>query len=248
MTGVARQLAQGGRTLGGQFAGNQAGGPSGPPPMCPRRPQLGRRLRRGFSLVELSIVILTLSLLFTMIFGVFFGVAQITSSESPVSLAKQQALLALENMRSSINQTYYHSEIKRLVFVGRKQGSGDRRQDILTFAAVHPGAEVLGTPAVREVSFYFKENGRGDGTGTLMRREDQLVDKYPGTGGAHYPLLQNVLMFKLEYSLNGKDFKDDWHHEEFRRVPRLVRISLQAQIGGKVQRFETLSYVGLYMY
>ena len=204
--------------------------------------------RSGFTLVELSIVILVLSILFTMIFGVFFGVAQITSAESPVSLAKQQALLSLENLRSSINQTYYHRDIKRLVFVGRRHGAGDRRQDSLTFASVHPGAETLGVPAVREVSFYFKESGKGDGTGTLMRREDQLVDKYPGQGGAHYPLLTDVASLKFEYSLNGKDFKDEWHHEEFRRVPRLVRISLQVKIAGVVQRFETLSYTGLYMY
>ncbi len=211
-------------------------------------PRHSRRLRAGFTLVELSIVILVLSILFTMIFGVFFGVAQITSAESPVSLAKQQALLSLENMRSSINQTYYHRDVKRLVFVGRQQGSGDRRSDILTFAAVHPGAETLGVPAVREVTFYLKEGGQGDGLATLMRREDQLVDKYPGQGGAHYALLPDVSSLKFEYSLNGKDFKDDWHHEEFRRVPRLVKITLLVKIAGSIQRFETLSYTGLYMF
>ena len=206
------------------------------------------RGRSGLSLVELSVVILVLGILFSILFGVFFGVSRITKRASPISLGKQRALLALENIRGSLSQTYYHRDIKRLVFVGKKAGPKDNRRDRLTFAAVHQGAAAIGAAAIREVSFYIRDSNDQEGGGILMRREDQMVDDQPGTGGAHYELLANVVSLEFGYSLNGRKYEDEWHHENYRRIPRLVKIRLRVKIGKQVHRFETLAYIGLYMY
>jgi len=203
-------------------------------------------LRRGLTLVELSIVILVLSILFTVLFGVFFGVARITTMSTPSTLARQQALLTLEMLRTTINQTFYNRDIERLVFFGKDGSSGETRKDRLTLAAVHSGADSLGLPAVREVSFYVKEDGNGE-TGTLYRREDQMVDKKPGEGGYHYPVLANVYSLKFQYTWTGKDWKDNWNSKETRRIPRLVRIQLRVKIGDRIQNFATVAYPGLYM-
>ncbi len=205
-----------------------------------------KQSRLGFSLVELSIVILVLSILFTVMFGVFFGAAKITSMSSPSTQARQQALLTLEMMRSSINQTFYNRDIERLVFFGKEVGGGETRKDRLTFACVNSGADALGVPAVREVSFYVKEDPGGE-TGTLYRREDQMVDKKPGEGGSHYPVLKNVVSLKFRYTLTGREWKESWNSKEVRRIPRLVQIQIRVKIGDRTQKFETLAYPGLYM-
>ena len=207
-------------------------------------------LRAGFTLVELSIAILVLSILFTIMFGIYFGIQRIITQSSPSALARKDTLLALEMMRSSINQTYFHRDLERLVFVGKRVGGGQSRQDRLTFAAVHPGAEALGTPAVREVSFYLEEERDteySETTYTLVRREDQLVDKDPGEGGAHYRVLKHVVGLQLKYSLSGRDWRDEWNSKETRRVPRLIQIQLRVKIGNRTQKFETLAYTGLLM-
>lgn len=211
------------------------------------KPDFSTSVRQGVTLVELSVVILIMSILFTMIFSVYFGIARITGNESPISQAKHRSLLALENMRSSINQTYFKKNVKRLVFIGRKIIDGTRRKDRLTFAAVHQGAAAIGVPAVREVSFYIRDHQEDTEIGDLIRREDQMVDKDPGKGGNHYTLLENVISLKFRYSLNGKEWQDDWHHEKLRRIPKLIQIQLKVKIGGRLQVFETLSYTGLYM-
>ena len=198
-------------------------------------------------MVEISVVILTLGILFSIIFSVFFGIARITGTESLDSLQNQKALLALENLRSSINQTHFNKAIKRLVFVGKNDGDSEYQNDRLTFASVHSGAELLGVPAVREVTFYLKDGDSGDGSKILMRREDKLVDENPGTGGLHYKLLDNVLSLGFRYSLDGVEWEDTWFHEKLHRVPRLVQIQLKVKISGREELFETLSYVGQYM-
>lgn len=231
----------------------------GPPAMFPgaryaphRRPNAGRApgTRAGFTLVEISIAILVLSILFTIMFGIYFGINRIITQSAPSALARKNALLALEMMRSSINQTYFHRDLERIVFVGKREGGGETHTDRLTFAAVHPGAESVGAPAVREVSFYLEEErdtGYNETTYTLFRREDQMVDDEPGEGGAHYPVLKHVVSLQLKYSLSGRDWRDDWNSKETRRIPRLIQIQLRVKIGSNTQKFETLAYTGLLM-
>lgn len=215
-------------------------------------PRSGRAIdgRAGFTLVELSISILVLSILFTIMFGIYFGISRIITDSSPSAHARKDTLLALEMMRSSINQAFFHRDLDRLVFVGKREGGGDNRQDRLTFAAVHPGAESVGTPGVREVSFYLeeeKDSGYTEQTYTLVRREDQMVDEDPGEGGAHYRVLRNVVALKLRYSLSGRDWRDEWNSKETRRIPRLIQIQLRVKIGAHTQKFETLAYTGMLM-
>lgn len=207
--------------------------------------------RAGFTVAELVIVVLLIGFLFSMMFGVIFGLTQVTTLSSPSSVAKASGFLALENIRSSIDQTFFQRDIKRLIFLGKKQGSGDRRRDQLTFAAVHPNADSLGVPAVREVSFYLDEEETDElqdvKTYVLIRREDEMVDDKPGEGGNHYPLVRGVLSLKMRYSLNGKDWKDDWDSTRLRRMPRMVQIQLRMQAGNKSIRFETMAQPGLYI-
>lgn len=212
-----------------------------------------RSSRAGFTIAELVIVVLLIGFLFSMMFGVIFGLTQVTTMSSPSSVAKAAGFLALENLRSSIDQTYFQRDIKRLIFLGKKDGSGERRLDQLTFAAVHPNADSLGVPAVREVSYYLVEEEKDPEdlndtqTYVLIRREDEMVDDKPGEGGNHYPLVRGVLSLKIRYSLNGKDWKDDWDSTRLRRMPRMVQIQLRIQAGNRSIRFETMAQPGLYI-
>ena len=184
-------------------------------------------LRRGFSLVELSIVIMIIGILMIIMFGVITGVIDIVSVVTPNVRTKSQAFLAMNNVASCVRQVYFNPNNERLWFLGSKTDDGS----VLTLACVHPGAEELGRPAVREVSYYLKHTS-ADRTGayTLFRREDELVDRKPGQGGLHYPLLHNVKEFRLRYTLNGKKWLSFWKSKENRRIPRIVEIKIVIEI------------------
>ncbi len=197
------------------------------------------------------IVVLLGGVLFSMMVGVSFGLTEITTLASPSSQAKADGFLALENMRASLDQTFFQRDIKRLVFLGKRGGGGETRSDILTFACVHPNADAMGVPAVREVSYYLEPDPDVDpGEGKsyiLIRREDEMIDEQPGQGGNHYPLVGGVVARKFRYSLNGKDWKDEWDSSKIRRIPRMIQIQMRDRAGNRIMRFETMSRPGLYI-
>jgi general secretion pathway protein J len=214
-------------------------------------------LRRGLTLAELSIVILLMSILFTIMFSTFFAASRIEENTSPENKDRTAALLALNLIQNSLNQAYYLPELDRLVFYGKAEGTGDSRSDVISFATVFPASAAVGLPAIREVSYYLKRKEPGL-SGTLYRREDQNIDRSPYTGGIHYKILDNVESFRLSYSLNGKDWVDHWSSKTSRRFPRLIRIEILVRVGGRtvdgkpagghLERFESLASPGLYLY
>ena len=205
-------------------------------------------VRRGLTLVELTIVVLLVGLLMSLLFGSMFGLTQITSQASPISIQRGRAFLALDNIRSAVDQVFFHRDTDRLWFLGTREGSGERRFDRLTFSAVHANADRVGVPAVREVSYYLKEMpDQNETLYTLYRREDSMVDDEPGQGGQHYELLQNVVSLMFRYTLNGRDWEDNWDSTKRRRIPRMIQIQLRVKIGPRIAKFETLSQPGLYI-
>lgn len=207
-----------------------------------------RTSRHGFTLIELSIVIMLLATLFTVMFSTFFSVSRIASTASPRSRELADAMLALEILRASISQTYYHPDAERVVFAARPDP--DTRSDRITFSAVHPVSGTGGS-IVREVSFYLKEMpvqpDQGEKRYILMKREEEPVDKKPGEGGLHYALIENVTGLHFKYSLNGREWMDKWNTKQSRRIPRLIQIQLTVRIGGKPRTLETLASPGLYL-
>ena len=212
-----------------------------------------RNSRSGLTLIELSIVIMVIGILLGLIFGTIAGITQVMGEVGPASRQKYQTLQALAVMRASLNQTLHSANLSRLVFVGTSQGNGDQKRDVLTFAAVNSGAEEVGLPAVREISYYLRDAdghfpcpGQGGGC-VLMRREDQTVDDEPGEGGAHYVLLEDVESLEFQYTLNGIDWRPDWNNADNNRIPRIVRIRMRVKIGERVQQFDTMARPGLYI-
>ncbi|MFN3603342.1 MAG: type II secretion system protein GspJ [Leptonema sp. (in: bacteria)] len=201
---------------------------------------------KGFTLIELALVILSLSVLFVILFGVNFTVSNLTRKQTPISQQRSQALLTLNQIQNSIRMVYYFPEIEKTVFFGKSKGFENNRSDQLTLTTISLGSEYSGGGIVKEVSFYLKKDNISE-MGDLYIREDQIVDENPYIGGNHYKLLENVKSFQLNYSLNGVDWVDNWSSKSTRRIPRLVKISIKVQIAGKIEDLETIAIPGIYL-
>jgi general secretion pathway protein J len=205
------------------------------------RIRTGHRIRQGFTLVELSIVILVLSVLFSMMFGVFFSISQIIKESQKNHTDRSAAVLALENIRSSLSQIYFQEGVDRLVFFGRNIGNTEEtRRDVITFAASNPGSEELGIPEIREVSYYIDES-----TLSLMKREDMHVDENPGQGGNHYVLLSGVKSLKFSYSSGNGEWFESWNSVRSKKIPMLIRVRMAVDSGGHSEFFETMVAVNI---
>ncbi|TGK08684.1 prepilin-type cleavage/methylation domain-containing protein [Leptospira fletcheri] len=217
-------------------------------------PLLRRRHRSGFTLLELSIVAMLLGGMLVMIFGTYTSLLRISRDNSSEEGAdRQQAMSALENIRSTLAMTFFFQNEKRLVFVsrrGRKSEDGTKHPKessndyFIVFSAVHPNSEETALPEVREVEYFLKQGEEGRGY-LLMRREDQIVDKYPFAGGQEYVLLSGVKSLSFKFSRTGSKWEEEWDSREAKNIPRLIRIEIVAKIGSEERRFETLAFPGI---
>ncbi|WP_061248577.1 type II secretion system protein GspJ [Leptospira alstonii] len=202
--------------------------------------------RSGFTLIELSIVVMILGVIFTGIFSTYYTALKISrESSSPEGAAKRDILLAMENVRSTIAMTYFHQTQRRLIFIGKSEGRGVDRKDRLDFAATHPNSEETSMPEVREVSFYLKPMTDNSNYNVLIRREDEMVDRYPKSGGTEYTLLTHVKSFQLKYSRTGAKWEEEWDSKLAKAIPRLIRVELIVNSGKKEVRYETLAFPGI---
>ncbi|WP_078123704.1 type II secretion system protein GspJ [Leptospira alexanderi] len=201
--------------------------------------------RNGFTLIEISIVVMILGVIFVGIFSTYYTSLRISRESSSGGAAKRDILLAIENIRSTISMTYFHQTQRRLIFIGKNEGRGIDRKDRLDFAATHPNSEETSMPEVREVSFYLKPMPDNSDYNLLIRREDEMVDRYPKSGGTEYTLLTYVKSFQLRYSRTGAKWEDEWDSKLTKSIPRLIRIELIVNSGKKEVRYETLAFPGI---
>ncbi len=196
--------------------------------------------RKGFTLIELALVIATLSILFIVMFSVNFTVSRISKKTTPISHFRSQVLIVLNIIQNSIRMVYYFPEIEKTIFYGKSNGIQGERKDQITLTTVSNGSSLAGGGIVKEISYYVKDD-------SLYLREDFIVDDQPYTGGNHYKLLEDVKSFQLNYSLNGVDWQDNWSSKATRRIPRLIRIQLIVKIAGKEETYETVAIPGYYL-
>ena len=188
--------------------------------------------RKGLTLIELSIVVALLGVIFTGIFSTYYTSLKISRNTTPTGgTSRQEIFFALENVRSTLAQTYYVDGHRNLVFIGKTDGVQGGRRDSVVFAANHPNAEEIGSPAIREVSFFLKAMPDSPEKFYLMRREDEMVDKDPLSGGIDHILLEHVLSFQLKYSQRGDKWQDEWDTKDFKKIPKLIRIEIIALVG-----------------
>ena len=204
-----------------------------------------KKFRSGFSLIELSLVILILSILLTIMFGIYYTAADVSGKTSHLIESKKKGIIASEMIRTALNNVYYVSGSERLVFVSRPGKDRNARKDSITFATYHSASEFSGSPAVKEVSFYVQEKGD---TFVLMRREDDFVDENPGEGGNHYEILSGVISLEFKFTVDTVKWVDDWNTKKTKHLPRLILIRLVVKDSqGAESVYESVARPGIYL-
>jgi general secretion pathway protein J len=205
-----------------------------------------RKFRKGLTLIEISIVVMLVSMLFMEVFAAYFFSLKIAREADPRGGVTRTALIqAIENLRLSFTRTYFFESQKRLLFVGKNEGTTGERKDRVSFASSHPNSEELNEPSVREVSFYLKRMEDNTELYSLIRREDDMVDNFPLTGGTEHVLIDNVKSFQLKYSERGDKWLDQWNSKSNKKIPRLIRIEIIALVGKEFLKYESLAHPGI---
>lgn len=203
------------------------------------------KFRKGFTLVEISIVVMIMAVIFTGIFSVFYTANKISKKGASNKGANRKDILyAMENIRGTLARTYFIDNQKRILFVGKQDGVTGSRNDRVVFATSNPNSEEEGQASVREVSFYLRKmpNPKMEGLSYLIRREDEMIDTFPTQGGVEHVLLENVKSFQMKFSERGDKWVDDWNSRTTKKIPRLIRFEIISLVGNAFVKYESLAH------
>ena len=204
--------------------------------------------RKGLTLIEIAIVILLISIIFTGLFTSYTTALQITKDFLPEEgVETSDIFYTINNIRNSFSMAYINSNEERLIFVGVPKGEKFKRKDTVNFSSIHSNALVSNSNEIREVGFYLKKMDLEnlENYYYIIRREEAMVDKKPKEGGIEYILLEYVKSLQFKYSRNGKKWQDDWDSKLNSGLPRFIRIEIIALVGKKNKRYETLAFPNL---
>jgi prepilin-type N-terminal cleavage/methylation domain-containing protein len=184
------------------------------------------RSRRGFTLVELLIVIGLAGFIFTTLMVVYLQIKKLAHEQTRVSNQSAAAIEFGTAISYDLANLIFEKYNIRQVFLVEKELHGGKRFDAFVFpsAALHANPSVL--QARSFMVSYFVERDEDGQNYTLYRAEDMFVDYRNLYRGVAVPMVKYVEEFRVEGSNNGVDFEESWDYRSRRQMPRYVRITL----------------------
>ena len=183
--------------------------------------------RRGFTLVELLIVIGLSGFIFTTLMAVYMQVKKLSYDQTRVSSQSSAVIDLGVAISYDLENLIFEKYNVRQVFTVEKELHGGRRFDAFVF----PSAALNANPSVLQArSFmvsYFVERSSTGLDYTLYRSEDMFIDYKNPFRGVAVPLLRFVDEFKVEGSNNGVDYEETWDYKTRRQIPRYIRVTIK---------------------
>lgn len=183
--------------------------------------------RRGFTLVELLIVIGLSGFIFTTLMAVYMQVKKLSYDQTRVSSQSSAVIDLGVAISYDLENLIFEKYNVRQVFTVEKELHGGRRFDAFVF----PSAALNANPSVLQArSFmvsYFVERSPTGLDYTLYRSEDMFIDYRNPFRGVAVPMLKFVDEFKVEGSNNGVDYEETWDYKTRRQIPRYIRITIK---------------------
>lgn len=174
----------------------------------------------GFTLMEIMIALLVLSMIVTMIYGVF---AQVVSGKEYVENGNEmyhQMRWAMEKMAYDLSCAYISKGLNsHSQFLGiNNQTQEGVPQDILSFTSfshIRYSADEKSSDQC-EISYFVVQDLETE-TSILFRREDYTVDDDLNEGGEVLELVEGVVAFSVRY-YNGEEWTDQWDSRNYAKL------------------------------
>jgi general secretion pathway protein J len=190
-----------------------------------------KRYERGLTLIEVLVSLAIMSLIASLIYGAYDGVARSRAGAEEITDRYHQGRTALSRMTRELQSAYLSvQDPLELNLVTRKTAfiGVERRVDFTSFSHQRVAAGTHETDQ-NELSYFLSPNPRRGVD--LVRRESKYIDLDPQHGGVVQVLAEDVASFSIEYldGLNGQ-WMTSWDttnlNGQILRLPQQVRIEL----------------------
>ncbi len=208
-------------------------------------------MRRGFTLVELTLTVLIIAIVMALFYGVVASTVQAAHRVEEIMQGSEVGPAILSQIREDLEGAFV-TDPKVTQFVGfdRQGSSGGRdRLDFLTTTMAFDRERDDADPrflGVNEVGYQIQDNKKDPTLGVLFRRMDPFVDAEPVRGGKLIELYDRVKIFEVQYIEEpGKLPLMSWDSKEKGgKLPRAIRIELLISVAMKGgEEFQDRRYV-----
>ncbi len=198
--------------------------------------------RRGFTLVEIAIVMSLVGFLFFMMFGTYASIQSLIRNQSNSAQKSNQALHVIAMITNDLSNLYFEPWNINSYFVGSNNIiAGGAEIETLSFISK---SEYANSSTMQTKVFgikYFGQHDENTGKTYLIRQEDPFAKSEDSNEGIPIPILSNVTYLQFRYSRNGRNWKDDWSSKTIRRAPSFIEAHLKWMEGeGEVERDEVI--------
>ena len=203
-----------------------------------------KRLRRGFTLLELLVAISILAMVSVLIYGAFSAMQRSRAGLERVQERYREGRMAMQRISRDLESSYLSQHlpvdarlaVQKTSFIG-KRGSPADRLDFNTFSNTRRDRNAHESDQA-EVSYFGSDNPDKSGTLDLARRVSTHPDLDPQHGGRVEVLATDIDLFQLEYlDPQSGMWNEAWDSTQVtgqpNRIPLQVRITLIMNAGGR---------------
>lgn len=197
------------------------------------------RCRAGFTLLELLIALLLLSLLTAALYASFFTVATARERAGQAMEGRRELGTTLDLLRREIAACRFSAGDRRLRFVVQDRdhfGKPSSGLELTTLAPPRTPQEPPGS-GIRVIRYELVER---DGRSLLLRREQDLL--FDWQAAVAYPQMERISGFLVE-CYNGSSWVRSWDTAAALngRLPARVRIRVQVEEDNGIEEYSVLA-------
>lgn len=191
--------------------------------------------RRAFSLIEVMVATLILSMISGLIYGSFARSLEIPEYLRNIQERYHRVRIAMDRITTELSMAYISKHVDpstdqgpHYLFRIKHMEPGDR-VDFTSFAHMKMKEDANESDQC-EIGYFLEEDPEQRGVYNLMRREQNRIDKDPGFGGKKLVLAPDVVAFHIEaWDELEKEWIKDWDTtqvERFEKLPKILAITL----------------------
>ena len=215
----------------------------------------GRRIKKGFTLVEILVAVAIIGAIVSMVYGSYFITSKSAQACKRRITTSQEGRELLEKMAQQIRCSYAGSfkksappAVKAALKTEQTQehiinyfagDSGDMDGEILYLVTTNSILEEK-SPGLFEVTYKFDKS-----TGTLFLNQERFVDgsKSFNENRNWQTLAENIESIELEFS-DGQDWLPTWDFKKTKALPYAVKINIICRDENSRQYdFSTTAYI-----
>jgi general secretion pathway protein J len=190
----------------------------------------------GFTLLEILIAVVLLSILTSALYGSYFGVIRARDRASAGMESRRELGATLDLIRREVSSALFNRGDKRLRFVVEDRdnfGAQSSTLELTTLAS--PSVQNRSESGIIAVTYRMAEK---DKKSSLTRKERDLFSE--DTDVPAYPQMEQISVFLVE-CYDGSKWIKSWDTAINGVLPKSVRVTVQVEEEGKPVEFSVLS-------